>query len=42
MFTVKDWDTDPISTEVHVNSVPIRMELDTGASVSVVTLSDQR
>ena len=39
MFTVKDPDTDPIYKEVHMNSVPIKMELDTGASVSVVTHS---
>ena len=37
MFTVKDPATDPIFKEVHINSVPIKMELDIGASVSVVT-----
>ena len=39
MFTVKDPATDPIYREIHINSVPIKMELDTGASVSVITHS---
>ena len=39
MFTVKDPTTDPIFKEVHMNSVPINMELDTGASLSVITHS---
>ena len=39
MFTVKDQAIDPIFREVLINNVPIKMELDTGASVSVVTHS---
>ena len=39
MFTVKGQTTDPIFKEVHINNVPVKMELDTGASLSVVTYS---
>lgn len=39
MFTDKDPATDPIYQEVYIKDVPIKMELDTGASVSVVTYS---
>ena len=37
MFTVKDPAVPPIFEEVHINNVPVNMELDTGASFSVVT-----
>lgn len=36
MFTVRDPATNQ---DVHINSLPVKMELDTGASVSVVTYS---
>ena len=39
MFTVKDPTTNPIFKEVHMNFLPIKMELDTRASLSVITHS---
>ena len=36
---MNDPTTDPIFKEVHMNSVSIKMELDTGVSLSVITLS---
>ena len=37
MFTFKDPAAEPICQEVSINNVPIKMEVDTGASVSVVS-----
>ena len=37
MFTFKDPAAEPIYQEVCINKVPVKMEVDTGASVSVVS-----
>ena len=37
LFTVRGKATDPIFQEVCINGVPVKMEVDTGASVTVVT-----
>ena len=39
LFTVQGRTGDPIMVDVTVNSVPVTMELDTGASVSVLSNS---
>ena len=37
MFALRNQGSDPILREVHINRVPVKMELDTGAAVSVIT-----
>jgi len=37
MFAIRNQGSDPILREVHINRVPVKMELDTGATVSIIT-----
>ena len=37
MFAIHNQGSDPILREVHINRVPVKMELDTGATVSIIT-----
>ena len=37
LFTIKQQSGDPIVVHVELNSIPVKMELDTGASVSVLS-----
>ena len=37
LFTVGDGRANPIALEIFINQVPIRMEFDTGASLSLLT-----
>ena len=39
LFTVKEAGSEPIFQEVLINTIPVKMEVDTGASVSVLTHS---
>lgn len=37
LFTIREQNSAPIVVEVTLNSIPVQMELDTGASVSVLS-----
>ena len=37
LFNVSDQSAKPIIIDVHLNQVPLKMELDTGASVSIIS-----
>jgi hypothetical protein len=39
LFTVRESASEPIYQEVLINTIPVKMEVDTGASVSVITHS---
>ena len=39
MFTVRSNSEEPIMMEVHINNIPVKMELDTGASRSILSSS---
>lgn len=39
LYTIRDEHFEPIIVDISLNTVPVRMELDTGASVSVISHS---